>query len=356
MIMTPEEHLALGKINPELEQILKKSPYVERLSSTTDIPKLRAMLLARKKESLSADVVPGEEASYVEEDRQIPVRDGSTITARIHKPKRPPVDGCPIFVVYHGGGFVLGGLETETLLCRSFTGLGGIAVNVDYRLAPEHPFPVPVEDAYDALKWTAAHFEELGGNPKKGFLVGGISAGGNFGAVLSLLYRDDKLSPPLTGSYLSIPACIPEELVPEKYQAVYLSREQNKDAPILNQNTIDLFESKPTFSRGAMHGVDFFLAEHYKPDRMSPLRTPIIHKSHRGLPPTYFQVCGLDPLRDEALIYEEILRKENGVKTLVDIYPGLPHGFWGWWTAADFSKSFQEDCVKGMKWLLEQSK
>jgi acetyl esterase/lipase len=89
----------------------------------------------------------------VEEDRQIPVRDGSSITVRIHKPKVLPEDGCPIFVVYHGGGFVLGGLDDEAILCRNFTQLGGIAVNVDYRLAPEHPFPVPIEDAFDALKW-----------------------------------------------------------------------------------------------------------------------------------------------------------------------------------------------------------
>jgi acetyl esterase/lipase len=77
----------------------------------------------------------------------------SETEVRIHKPKVLPEDGCPIFVVYHGGGFVLGGLDDEAILCRNFTQLGGIAVNVDYRLAPEHPFPVPIEDAFDALKW-----------------------------------------------------------------------------------------------------------------------------------------------------------------------------------------------------------
>jgi acetyl esterase/lipase len=64
----------------------------------------------------------------------------------------------------------------------------------------------------------------------------------------------------------------------------------------------------------------------------------------------------MDPLRDEALIYEEILSEDNGVKTLVDLYPGLPHGFWSVWTEAGFTKTFRDDCVKGMKWLLEQSK
>lgn len=74
-----------------------------------------------------------------------------------------------------------------------------------------------------------------------------------------------------------------------------------------------------------------------------------------GIPPTYFQICGMDPLRDEAFIYEDIL-KENGTKTKLDVYPGLPHGFWSWFTEASFSKKFQEDCVKGIEWLLEQSK
>ena len=91
---------------------------------------------------------------------------------------------------------------------------------------------------------TSANFKELGGNPKKGFLAGGISAGGNFGAIVALLYRDEKLLPPLTGSYLSIPACMTAETVPEKYKAVFLSREQNTNTPILNKNAMKLFDRK----------------------------------------------------------------------------------------------------------------
>lgn len=96
--------------------------------------------------------------------------------------------------------------------------------------------------------------------------------------------------------------------------------------------------------------------ELYKADETSPLRSPVVFESHKDLPATYFQICGMDPLRDEGLIYEQILRKENGVKTLVDIYPGLPHGFWSWFPEASFSKKLQEDNVKGMKWLLDQSR
>lgn len=93
----------------------------------------------------------------------------------------------------------------------------------------------------------------------------------------------------------------------------------------------------------------------YKPDIHSNLRTPLLFSSHKDLPPTYFQICGMDPLRDEALIYEEILREENGVKTKVDIYPGLPHGFWSYFPEAGFSQKLQADCVEGLTWLLEQS-
>ncbi len=125
---------------------------MEALNPDVDIYKLREVLLQAKQE-MNSQAQSDEAPWYDEEDRQIPVRDGCSITVRIHKPKILPEDGCPIFVVYHGGGFCLGTLDNENLLCRNFTKLGGIAVNVDYRLAPDHPFPVPCEDAYDALKW-----------------------------------------------------------------------------------------------------------------------------------------------------------------------------------------------------------
>ena len=100
--------------------------------------------------------------------------------------------------------------------------------------------------------------------------------------------------------------------------------------------------------------MDTVLA-HYNADLLSPLRSPVLFESHKELPPTYFQICGLDPLRDEAFIYEKILREENGVKTRVDIYPGLPHSFWSHFPKAQFTRGFREDSVKGMSWLLQQS-
>lgn len=91
--------------------------------------------------------------------------------------------------------------------------------------------------------------------------------------------------------------------------------------------------------------------EHYRGDPSSPLRSPLAFESHADQPPTYLQICGMDPLRDEALIYEDVL-KENGVLTKVDLYPGLPHGFWSRWTGADFTREWGQDCIEGLKWLV----
>ena len=96
---------------------------------------------------------------YTEEDRQITVRDGASITIRIHKPRSAPVDGCPGMVMCHGGGFCVGNLESGSRLCRVFAEeLGGVAINVGYRLAPEHPFPTPIHDCLDALRWVFLYY------------------------------------------------------------------------------------------------------------------------------------------------------------------------------------------------------
>jgi acetyl esterase/lipase len=202
---------------------------------------------------------------------------------------------------------------------------------------------------------TSQHFEELGGNPKKGFLVGGVSSGANFATVISHLYRDDKLSPPLTGVYLAAPPIVSANSVPRKYKSVWLSREQNKNATLLNVESIRMFDGKSPSSPALIIFLCIILAGLYDPDWESPLFCPLLFESHKNLPPTYFQVCGMDPFRDDGFIYERVLREDNGIKTKIDVYPGLPHAFWTFFTRAGFTKKLYEDSVKGLAWLLEQS-
>jgi len=128
------------------------------LEDTDGIHKLREHL-ANMKKSLTASSSGDNNVSYHERDEQVTMRDGTLIAVRIHSPSQPASGGCPGLVIYHGGGFCLGGLDNEVALCRKWTALGGVAVNVDYRLAPENVFPTAVHDAYDALTWVCAFLD-----------------------------------------------------------------------------------------------------------------------------------------------------------------------------------------------------
>lgn len=196
----------------------------------------------------------------------------------------------------------------------------------------------------------AENASSLSADPSAGFIVGGGSAGGNIAAVLAHIARDEGLSPPLTGQYLCVPAItcfLPPDEMPEAYQAEYLSHPSVTPSadPVLRQ--IDV---------GALFGI-------LQADPQSELMAPFHYgrrdggggKGHADLPPVYFQVCGLDPLRDEALIYERILREEVGIPTKLDLYKGFGHYFWTNFPLLEQSRVFVEDTVKGARWLLEQA-
>ncbi|KFY14233.1 hypothetical protein V492_02762 [Pseudogymnoascus sp. VKM F-4246] len=323
-----------GYTNPELAKILAESGPVAGLSDTTDIHALRETLQKRKL-ALTASAGPST-SSVLEINHKVKTRDGSEITARVYSSQNSR--GGPVLVVFHGGGWVLGDLENEALLCRQFCEeFNGVSINVDYRLAPEFRFPTAVYDCYDALKWVAKNPDKHGGDLHKGFIVAGVSAGANMAISSSHLARDETLTPELTGVWLNIPSVMAPEAVPEKWKSEYISREENKDAPILNQASISLFRKL------------------YQDDPRSPLMSPAIWPSgHQNQPPTYLQVAGMDPLRDEGLIYERMLREESGVPTRMDLYPGLPHGFASWWPKAGFGQKQKKDSIEGLRWLLEK--
>src|SRR6476661_2440847 len=150
------------------------------LTPDTDPDEIRALM--------NAAVLPsGIEIASVA-DREIPGPDGP-ITVRVYRPAG--VAPKPVIVYYHGGGWVLGSLETHDGTCRRLAdGADAVVVSVDYRMGPEDRFPAAVDDSYAALRWVAEHASELGGDADR-LVVAGDSAGGNLAAVMSQLARDD---------------------------------------------------------------------------------------------------------------------------------------------------------------------
>ena len=216
-----------------------------------------------------------------------------------------PVDAkeamLPGLVFFHGGGFVIGDLDTHDDLCRHLAnGSGCRVVSVDYRLAPEHPFPAAVEDCFAATKWVAEHAGELGISGP--IAVGGDSAGGNLAAVVAQLARTQG------------PAIAFQLLI---YPVTQLG---GPEMPSMEENAKGYFlerESMQWFTR--MYCPD--VSQHSDP-RMSPLRA----KDLAGLPPAYVVTAGFDPLRDEGKAYADKLDAAGVPVTYVN-YPGMIHGF-----------------------------
>lgn len=202
---------------------------------------------------------------------------------------------------------------------------------------------------------SAVNASELKADPKIGFVVGGDSSGAALSAVMCLMTRDSKLSPPITGCLLTLVGVVHSENVPEKYRSKYLSMKQCADSPLFNSGIREAFMGK-LFSDLYLNLISDNLLtkieENYKPDPTSRLAYALLHDDHSNLPRTYFQACGMDPSRDDSIIYEEVLR-ESGVPTRMDMYAGLPHAFWAFLPHLDSTKKYEQDLVDGVAWLLK---
>jgi acetyl esterase/lipase len=212
---------------------------IPSMSAASDVAGLRAMV----DQMIAAQVAAGPAPDYSgvkKSQLQIPVRDGSSIRGVLYQPESG--SGGPLAVIFHGGGFCIGMPEMEEPVALELVrGYAGVVLSVDYRLAPEHPFPVPIDDSFDALKWAASQAKDWGADASKGFIVGGTSAGAIISAVVSHQARDEKLSPPLTGVWLNVPHVVDQSVLPEKWRGVHTSHEQNKDAPILDKAAVEFF-------------------------------------------------------------------------------------------------------------------
>ncbi|USZ66692.1 alpha/beta hydrolase [Halorussus salilacus] len=212
-------------------------------------------------------------------------------------------DDLPVLVYYHGGGWVLGTLDSIDGVCRRLARRGEcVVVSVDYRLAPEHPFPAAVEDARAALRWVAENAGAFGGDPER-VAVGGTSAGGNLAAVTALGARASGGRPTPARQFLFYP--ITDRAFDTDSYA------ENAEGPLLTRADMEWF-------------WDHYLRSEV--DAANPYASPLRARDLSGLPPATVLTAGFDPLRDEGIAYAERLA-DAGVEVRHDHYPGMVHGF-----------------------------
>ncbi|CCH72194.1 alpha/beta hydrolase [Nostocoides australiense] len=227
------------------------------------------------------------------------------IPARLYRP-HPPAGSPPglkplgLLVYFHGGGWVLGDVDTHDPTCRLLCGLGHVAVlNVGYRLAPEHRFPAAVDDAVAAFRWAHEHAEQLGLDPER-IAVGGDSAGGNLAAVVAqVTHREGGPMPAY--QLLGVPVT--------QLGATTRSRELFGEGYFLTKANMDWYEANYLGPDG---------------DPSDVRASPLLAHDLAGLPPAYVAVAGFDPLRDEGIAYAEKMRAA-GVDVTVRVHEDAVH-------------------------------
>ena len=251
------------------------------------------------------------------------------IPVRLYYPSGQSPCGAAMF--FHGGGWVLGNLDSHDPTCRAMAaGSGALIISVDYRLAPEHKFPAAAEDSYAATRWAAQNAAELG-YPEGRLAVCGDSAGGNLAAVVALMARD-KGGPKLRYQLLIYPAFDPAMEAPSH-------KEFAEDGYVLSRADMAWFWNH--YLRNAQDGSN-------------PYANPARAKDLSRLPAALVITAGFDPLRDEGEAYAEILRKA-GVPVVAKRYEGLTHGFFNMTSQIDQAKVALDQSCAALREALSQA-
>lgn len=250
----------------------------------------------------------------------------SEVPVRIYRPNVETP--APTLVFYHGGGWVLGTLDSADDLCRQLARrIGCVVVSVDYRLAPEHRFPAAVDDAYAAFSWVHRHAEAFGGDPNR-LAVGGTSAGGNLAAVTALRVREFAGSdgPRIDRQVLLYPAT-DRACDTDSYA-------ENADGPLLERRDMEWFWE--LYLRSPVDAHNQFA---------SPLRASDLS----NLPPATVVTAGFDPLRDDGVAYAERLA-HAGVPVDHLHYPRMCHGFLSLADSVDAADAAFDDVAESVRW------
>jgi acetyl esterase/lipase len=221
------------------------------------------------------------------------------------------------------GGFVVGDLEMEHPRCLAMSAMGGaVSIGVDYRLAPENPFPAGIEDCYAALLWAADNYEELKIDPRR-ITIGGGSAGGNLAAAVALMARDRR-GPQIAFQMLFYP------VIDDRCETH--SMKNGDDLYVWDyKNSLDMWDQYIGKERS----------------NVSPYAAPARAQDLSGLPPAYIIACEHDALRDEGILYAMRLI-DSGVPVELHVYPGTVHGF-DYLTVSDISNRAINESVEAFK-------
>jgi acetyl esterase len=304
-------------IHPQCQAILDVAAAGESMFDAPDVAEVRRRYLA------STDIFapPTPDMKSVE-DRNIPGPDGD-LPVRIFTPEG--VSGpLPVLVFFHGGGWVVGDLDSHDAMCRILSGGAGcLVIAVDYRMGPEHPFPAAPNDAIAALNWAYKNAASLGGDPDR-IAVGGDSAGGNLSAATTLHARDND-GPKLSFQLLIYPAVDMTETGG--------SRITHGEGRMLTTEAIDWFEER-------------YLRDDN--DRKDPRASPLLASDHSNLPPAFVLTAEYDPLSDEGKAYADALTAAGG-QVQYKCYPGMLHGFARMGALVDMATDALADSAAALK-------
>ena len=271
---------------------------------------------------LLASLPPGPAKIAGTADRKIPGPAGP-IGTRVYTPEgKGPF---PVLVFFHGGGFVIGDLESHDSVCRELSGGAGVVVvAVDYRLGPENRYPGAPDDCTAVTRWVVQNAAQINGDAKR-VAVGGDSAGGNLAAVVSQRLRDeDKIK--LAAQLLIYPVARLDGVATK-------SMVENAEGYLLQRADMDWFRAN--YLPAGVDGKD-------------PKISPILAKDLSGLPPALVQTCEFDPLRDEGEDYGNAL-KAAGVPTVISRYDGSIHAAFSFFTVMEPGRRMVDEAIRWLK-------
>jgi acetyl esterase/lipase len=307
----------IEQMDPELRVAMEKMPSDRPLILDANLPAARATM-KKMVATMLAGLPPVE--GVTGQDRFAPGRKGDPdVRVRVYRPDHQSRK-LPALLWIHGGGYVMGDIEQDDRLMKQIVKRTDcVTVSVDYRLAPEHPFPAPVEDCYAGLKWLFAHAEELGVEPSR-IAIGGASGGGGLCAGLALMARD-RGEVPVAFQLLIYPMIDDRNVTPASHAIT--------DPRVWNRENNRM-------------GWKAYLGREGGGADVSPYAAASRATDLSKLPPAYIPVGALDLFVDENIEYAQRLI-QAGVPTELHVYPGAFHGFDMFAPSAKVSKQFKAD-------------